>query len=109
MAKFHTDPKKQFSKWLARYGAIVWGIYVFAVIALIAYRPETAMAAVYLTIIMTVNKAWDTFQYNSNSKLEKVLLTALDSVKTQINIGGKSDAPSETEDGSAEEEGGSNG
>ena len=83
------DPKKQFSKWLARYGAIIWGIYVFCVLALIAYRPETAMACVYLTIIMTVNKGWDAYNYNDNSKTEKILLAMLDKVSMEINIGGK--------------------
>ena len=47
-----TDPRKQFSKWLARYGAIIWAIYAFAVLALIAYRPETAMSCVWLMLIM---------------------------------------------------------
>ena len=88
--KFHMDPKKQFSKWLAKYGAIVWGIYVFAVLALIAYRPEAAMAVVYLTIIMTLNKAWDAYQYNANSMTEKALLAMLERVSMEVNIGGKS-------------------
>ena len=89
MVKFHTDPKKQFSKWLARFGAIVWCVYIFAIIVLMAYRPEVATAAVYLTIIVTVNKAWDTFNYNDNSKTEKILLAALDKVSMEVNIGGK--------------------
>lgn len=84
-----TDPKKQFSKWLARYGAIIWGIYIFAIIALMAYRPEVSMAAVYLTIIVTLNKAWDSYNYNDNSKTEKILLAALDKVSMEINIGGR--------------------
>jgi hypothetical protein len=88
MVKFHTDPKKQFSKWLARYGAIVWGIYVFAVLALIAYRPEAAMAAVYLTLIMTVNKAIDTVQYTKNSLGEKVILSTIEKLNLQMRIGG---------------------
>jgi len=82
------DPRHQFSKRLARYGAIVWGIYSFAVLALVAYRPEVAMMAVYLTIIMTLNKAWDTYNYNSNSKLEKILLAILDKTKMEISLGG---------------------
>ena len=90
MEKKHMDPRKQFSKWLARYGSIVWGVYIFLSLALIAYQPEAAMAVVYLTIIMTLNKAWDTYQYNSNSKTEKALLAMLDRVSMEINIGKKS-------------------
>lgn len=102
------DPKQQFSKWLARYGAIVWGIYSFVVLALIAYRPETAMSCVYLTLIMTANKALDTISYTSNSKTEKLLLTLLDKARMEINIGGKTKAPAEEGDGH-ESEGDSNG
>lgn len=93
------DPRKQFSKWLARYGAVIWGIYAFAILALIAYRPEAAMACVYLTLIMTANKALDTVSYTSNSKTEKMLLAMLNKTKMEINIGGKS-----TEETSDEEE-----
>ena len=103
--KFHMDPKKQFSKWLAKYGAIVWGIYVFAVLALIAYRPEAAMAVVYLTIIMTLNKAWDAYQYNANSMTEKALLAMLERVSMEVNIGGKGSGKNE-ESNRVTEEGG---
>lgn len=99
MANFHMDPKKQFSKWLARYGAIIWGIYAFAVLALIAYRPEASMACVYLTLIMTVNKSLDTIQYNSNSKTEKILLAMLDKTRMEINLGSASPSESKEEEG----------
>lgn len=82
------DPKTQFSKWLARYGAIIWGIYSFAILALVAYRPETAMACVWLTLIMTANKALDTVSYTHNSTTEKVLLAALDKTKMELNLKG---------------------
>lgn len=108
MFKFrHTDPRKQFSKWLAKYGSIIWGIYIFVIIALIAYQPETAMACVYLTIIVTINKAWDAYQYNDNSKTEKILLAMLDKVNMEINIGGK--AKGSVDDEEAITEGESNG
>ena len=97
------DPKQQFSKWLARYGAIVWGIYSFFVLALIAYRPEAAMSCVYLTLIMTANKALDTISYTSNSKTEKLLLTLLDKARMEINIGGNGN-PKASDDGGSEGE-----
>jgi len=79
------NPKEQFSKWLAKYGAIVWGIYAFAILALVAYRPEAAMSCVWLTLIMTCNKALDTVAYTRNSTIEKILLSAID--KTRIEVG----------------------
>lgn len=86
--KQRMDPKKQFSKWLARYGAWIWGIYIFAIIALIAYRPEVAMACVYLTLIVTINKALDGLQYTDNSKTEKILLAALDKTQMELSLKG---------------------
>ena len=100
MVSFHTDPKKQFSKWLARYGAIIWGVYVFAVLILIAYQPEAAMAGVYLTLIMTVNKAIDTVQYTRNSLGEKLLLSTIEKLSLELKIGGKA----KKEGGDADEE-----
>ena len=79
------DPRKQFSKWLARFGAVIWAVYAFAIIALIAYRPEAAMACVWLTLIMTCNKALDTVSYTKNSTTEKILLSALE--RTQLELG----------------------
>lgn len=103
------DPRKQFSKWLARYGAIVWGLYIFAIIALIAYRPETAMACVWLTLIMTFNKALDTLSYTDNSKTEKILLAALDKTSMELKLGSNkisssegSEEIDETEEGESE-------
>lgn len=81
------DPRHQFSKRLARYGAIVWGVYAFAVLGLIAYRPEAAMAAVWLTLIMTCNKALDTVSYTRNSITEKIILGALARTKMQFGLG----------------------
>lgn len=82
------DPKKQFSKWLARFGAIIWGVYVFAMIPLIAYRPEAAMACVWLTLIMTCNKALDTVQYTRNSTTEKIILGVLEKLQLEIGLKG---------------------
>lgn len=104
--KFHMDPKKQFSKWLAKFGAISWIIYIFAVLGLIAYQPEVAMAGVYLTIIITVNKALDSYNYNDNSKTEKILLALLDKTRMEVNIGGKALKGSECNEEDLTEEGG---
>lgn len=89
------NPKEQFSKWLARYGAIIWGVYSFVVLALIAYRPEAAMACVWLTLIMTCNKAIDTVAYTRNSTIEKILLSAIDKTRIEIGLNAGNDSPEE--------------
>jgi len=97
------DPKQQFSKWLARYGAIIWGIYAFAVLALIAYRPEVAMACVWLTVIMTCNKALDTVSYTKNSVTEKILLSAIDKTKIELELKGTASSTGSSDDSDDEE------
>ena len=103
------DPKKQFSKWLAKYGAYIWGAYIFAIIALMAYQPETAMACVWLTLIVTINKALDGLQYTDNSKTEKILLAALDKTQMELTLKGgssiKSKEETDNEEDSVSEEG----
>lgn len=104
------DPKQQFSKWLARFGAWIWAVYAYAVLALIAYRPEAAMACVWLTLIMTCNKALDTVSYTKNSTTEKIILGALDKVSMELSLksaDGKSGGKDKQDD--PDEEGGGNG
>jgi len=81
------DPRKQFSKWLAKYGAIAWGVFLGLLIVVIIVRPETSMACVYMLLIVTVNKALDTLSYTDNSKTEKILLAGLE--RARIEIGWK--------------------
>lgn len=98
------DPRLQFSKWLARFGAIIWGIYAFAILALVAYRPEAAMACVWLTLIMTANKALDTVSYTRNSTTEKIILGALERTQIELGLKGVGKSGSETNGGSEEKD-----
>lgn len=95
-----TDPKKQFSKWLARIVLIFWVCYLAGLGVLMFFRPEVAMSCVYLTIIVTVAQIIAGILYTHNSETEKFLLTALDKTKIEVSIGNK--RPS----GSSDEEGG---
>lgn len=85
------DPRKQFSKRLARYGAVVWGLFLLAVMILLYFQPETAIACVYLVLIVTVNKMLDTWAYTKNSTYEKGLLAMLEKTKMELSLkaGGK--------------------
>jgi len=106
--KTERDPRKQFSKRLARYGSVVWGVFLLLIIGVIIYRPETATPCIYLVLIVTANKIVDTLAYTDNSITEKILLTALD--KTRIQIGLKGSIKDLGSGGSDDEtEGGGNG
>ena len=82
------DPRKQFSKRLARYGAVFWGLYLLIIAALIYFQPETAIACVYLVLIVTVNKMLDTWAYTKNSTYEKGLLALLEKTKMELSLKG---------------------
>ncbi len=82
------DPRKQFSKHLARYGAAFWGLYLLIIAALIYFQPETAIACVYLVLIVTANKIFDTWAYTKNSTYEKGLLAMLDKTKMELSLKG---------------------
>lgn len=104
MAHRRVDPKEQFSKWLARYGAIVWGLFLAAIIALMFFQPDTSMACVYMLLIVTVNKAIDTISYTKNSTSEKGFYWAVELAKA---LNGKK--AEQTEDDSEGSEEGENG
>ena len=104
------DPRKQFSKWLARYGAIFWGVFMLIIAVLIYLRPEAASSCVYLALIITGNKMLDTLAYTQNSMTEKMLLAALDKMKMEFSLkAGNGKATSSDDDDDSESEGDGNG
>lgn len=88
MKQFQFDPKKQFSKRLARYGAVFWGLYLLIIAVLIYFQPETAIACVYLVLIVTANKMLDTWAYTKNSTYEKGLTAMLERTKMELSLKG---------------------
>ena len=77
------DPQKQFSKWLARSGAVFWICYLPALLIVICIRPEAAMACVYLGLISSAVMIIHVWAYTRNSIYEKGLLAMLDKVRIQ--------------------------
>lgn len=77
------DPQKQFSKWLARSGAVFWICYLPALLIVICIRPEAAMACVYLGLITSAVMIIHVWAYTRNSIYEKGLLAMLDKVRIQ--------------------------
>ena len=82
------DIREQFSKRLARYGAVMWGVYLAVIAALLYFRPETAVPCIYLVLIVTVNKALDTWAYTKNSTYEKGLLAMLEKARIDMSLKG---------------------
>lgn len=99
------DPRKQFSKRLARYGAVFWGMYLLIIAVLIYFQPETAIACVYLVLIVTANKMLDTWAYTKNSTYEKGLLAMLERTKMELSLKAGGKISSSRDDDSDEDEG----
>ena len=53
-----------------------------------AEQPETAVACIYLVMVVTVNKMLDTWAYTMNSIYEKGLLAMLEKTKMKMTIKG---------------------
>lgn len=99
------DPKEQFSKWLARSGAVYWIIFHSALLVVMSFRPEVANACVYLALIVSVVMVFHVWAYTRNSTYEKGLLALLDKTRMELNMAlGDKQEPEEKE-----EEGGGNG
>lgn len=106
MDKSRMDPRKQFSKWLARWTAVYWFIFLTWLSAIMLIQPQSAIYAVYMAIIATVVMVLNVVSYTKNSTTEKLALAMLDKTKIQLSL--SKPEPTEEED-PPEEEGGGNG
>ena len=85
MGNYRIDPKKQFSKKLARWTAVFWFLYMTWLSVIMLMRPEAALYCVYMAVLVTMVMIFMTVAYTQNSIAEKMAYTLLD--KTRIEIG----------------------
>ena len=90
MAEYKIDPRKQFSKRLARWTAIFWFIYMAWISVIMLLQPSTATYVFYMSIVVSVVMIVNVASYTTNSIQEKVLLAMLNKTQMEINIGGRS-------------------
>lgn len=113
MNSYRVDPRKQFSKRLARWTSIFWFIFMTWLSVLFIIVPEAALYCVYMAIIATSVMLLNVWAYTRNSIYEKGVFAMLDKTKMSLTIGGKqpqkSDDETDTEDENEETEGGGNG
>lgn len=83
------DPKQQFSKWLAKSGAVYWIFFHTALLIVMSLRPEVSMACVYMGIIVSVVMVFHVWAYTKNSTYEKGLHAILDKTRMEMNFSGK--------------------
>lgn len=97
------DPKKQFSKKLARWTAVFWFFYMSWLSVLMMLEPVVAIYTVYMAIIVTVVMIVNVWAYTRNSVYEKACFAMLD--KARIEVGLKASSHHSAKEDSTDEEG----
>ena len=97
------DPRKQFSKKLAKWTAVFWFIFMSWLTALMMLEPTVAIYTVYMAIIVTVVMIVNVWAYTHNSVYEKACFAMLD--KAKIEIGLKASGSTPKKEDSNDEEG----
>lgn len=100
MDNYRIDPRKQFSKRLARWTSVFWFVFMTWLSVLFMLVPNAALYCVYMGIIATSVMLLNVWAYTRNSIYEKGVFAMLDKTKLSLNIGGKTD----TSDNSTSEE-----
>lgn len=107
MGRIQIDPRKQFSKKLARWTAVFWFLFMTWLSIILLLRPEAALYSVYMGIIATAVMILNVWAYTKNSVFEKAVFGMLD--RTKIEFGLKNTAGQTTEEYDSEAEGDENG
>ncbi len=98
MGEIRIDPRKQFSKKLARWTAVFWFFFMTWLSVLFLLTPGSALYCVYMGIIVTVVMIVNVWAYTQNSIYEKAAFAMLS--KAKIEIGLKNAPGSSGDDGS---------
>jgi hypothetical protein len=104
MGSYRIDPKKQFSKRLARWTAVFWFAYMIYLSTIMMMQPQAAQYSFYMGLLATVTMMVNVVSYTTNSIQEKILFAMLDKAKIEIGIGGKGGEAHEEKDLTPEEE-----
>ena len=101
------DPRKQFSKKLARWTAVFWFLFMTWLSVIFLLAPASALYCVYMGIIVTVVMIVNVWAYTQNSIYEKAAFAMLSKAKIEIGLknapgsaGGDDDDDQEPEEAS---------
>lgn len=103
------DPKKQFSKKLARWTAVFWFVYMTWLSVILMLQPAAALYSVYMGIIATAVMILNVWAYTKNSIYEKGVFAMLDKAKIEMNLSNTDDTDSTETESDADESEVSNG
>ena len=107
MNNYRIDPKKQFSKKLARWTAVFWFVFMAWLSAILVIEPSAAMYSVYMAIIATAVMTLNVWAYTRNSIYEKGVFAMLDKARIELNMKNgltySKESGNETDDESADD------
>ena len=87
MGNYRIDPKKQFSKRLARWTAVFWFLYLSWLSVLMLLEPSIAEYSFYMSIIVSVVMMINVISCSINSITEKRIFGMLDKAKIELKFG----------------------
>ena len=85
---FRIDPRKQFSKLLARWTAVFWFVYMTWLSVIMLMEPQAALFCVYMGILVTAVMIFMTVAYTKNSIAEKMAYAMLDKTRLELSLKG---------------------
>lgn len=86
MSEPRMDPRKQFSKKLARWTAVFWFAYMAWLSVILVLTPAAALYSVYMGVIVTVVMIMNVWAYTRNSIYEKSMLAMLDKTRLELSL-----------------------
>lgn len=86
MSEIRIDPKKQFSKKLARWTAVFWFVYMTWLSVIMILEPTAAMYCFYMSIVVTLVMMVNVLAYTRNSIMEKMAFTLLDKTRIELEL-----------------------
>ena len=104
MGEIRIDPRKQFSKKLARWTAVFWFLFMTWLSVIFLLAPESALYCVYMGIIVTVVMIVNVWAYTQNSIYEKAAFAMLNKAKIEIGLKNTSGAGGDEGDDQEPEE-----
>ena len=86
MGNYRIDPKKQFSKRLARWTAVFWFAYMLWLSVLMLLQPQVALYCFYMGLVSTVVMIVNEIAYTRNSIMEKMAYALLDKTRLELKL-----------------------
>lgn len=87
MGNYRIDPKKQFSKRLARWTSVFWFCYLTWLSILMMLQPTVAEYVFYMSIVVSLIMMINVILYTINSVTEKRIFGMLEKAQIELKFG----------------------